>query len=116
MKAILINPFDETITEVDFIGDYRSIYKLIDCSTFDVMELPRNGALYVDDEGLFTERQAFFYWEGAHQPIANKALILGTDEYGSNLPSPFTVEEVKAAVTFGHPFELEFLAQQARTA
>ena len=35
MKAILINPHKETITEVEYSGNYKEIYDLIDCRTFD---------------------------------------------------------------------------------
>ena len=29
MKAILIDPFDQCVSEVDYNGDYKEIYKLI---------------------------------------------------------------------------------------
>ena len=53
MRAILIDPAKQTITEVDYDGDYQSIYKLIDCQTFAVpFVLENEDALYADDEGL----------------------------------------------------------------
>ena len=33
MKAILINPFDQTIKETEYTGDYREIYSLVECRT-----------------------------------------------------------------------------------
>jgi ABC-type amino acid transport substrate-binding protein len=32
MKALLINPIDKTIEEVEFDGDYKQIYKYIDAT------------------------------------------------------------------------------------
>ena len=40
MRAILIDPFAKEITEVDYDGDYKKIYDLIDCKTFDVVNVP----------------------------------------------------------------------------
>ena len=39
MKAILIDPFDESVSEVEYNGDYKEIYNLADCRTFDVVSL-----------------------------------------------------------------------------
>jgi len=55
MKAILINPFNQTITEVEYSGDYKEIYKLIECSTFDCVNIDDDNTLFVDDEGLLYE-------------------------------------------------------------
>ena len=52
MRVILVNPFDETVKEAVYGGDYREIYDLIDCRTFDVVSLSDADDLYVDDEGL----------------------------------------------------------------
>lgn len=56
MRAILIDPFTETIVEVEFDGNYKSIYPLIDCETFDCVSVDKNDTLYVDDEGLLAEQ------------------------------------------------------------
>ena len=72
MRAILINPEDKTVTEVDYDGDYKSIYKLIGCSTFDVVRTSTsNDGIYIDDEGLYAPIQ--FKWQftfdNAYAPI-----------------------------------------------
>ena len=51
MRAILLNPFDQTVKEVVYTGDFREIYSLIDCTTFDVVRLSESDDMYVDDEG-----------------------------------------------------------------
>ena len=39
MRVILINPYNQTIKEAVYGGDYREIYDLIGCRTFDVVSL-----------------------------------------------------------------------------
>ena len=43
MKAYLINPKKQEVTEVDYSGDYKDIYRLIDCSTFDIVGITPEG-------------------------------------------------------------------------
>ena len=90
MRAILINPFDETITEVDYSGDFKQIYKFIDCSTFDVVMLCDADDLYVDDEGLLKENR-YFSWSG--RIFAGKGLILGHNEEGETTPTSYDLQE-----------------------
>ena len=54
MKAFLINPIDETITEVDHDdSDYKNISKAIDAKYFTTVQIHEDGdTIYLDDEGL----------------------------------------------------------------
>ena len=47
MKGILINPFDETIKEVEVTNDYKDIYVLIECSTFDVVRISDEDDMFI---------------------------------------------------------------------
>src|SRR5512143_3417531 len=105
MKAILIDPFDETVTEVEHNGDYRQIYTLlshpehkVDC--FTVVQIHQGDAIFVDDEGLLKNPKRFFVWKGYPQPLAGKGLILGTDDEGNSVDAVATVDEVKKRVSF----------------
>lgn len=102
MKAILIDPFARTISEVEYDGDYKSIYGFIDCDTFDCVRIGFNdAAIFVDDEGLINDKeQEFFVWKGFDQPLAGKGLILGADEDGGAVSPELTVEEAKAHITW----------------
>jgi hypothetical protein len=82
MRAILIDPFTQTIEEVDYSGDYKDIYSLIECDLFTTVYLPNTSddTLFVDDEGLYVENQRFFKIDGFEQPLAGRGLLLGTDE------------------------------------
>lgn len=102
MRAILIDPFTQTIEEVDYSGDYKDIYGLIECDLFTTVYLPNTSddTLFVDDEGLYVENQRFFKIDGFEQPLAGRGLMLGTDEEGESVDCMSTVEEVKAIVSW----------------
>ena len=93
MKGILINPFDETIKEVVYTGNFREIYDLTDCRTFDCVRLTIENDMYVDDEGLLIDNQRYFSIKDRN--YAGKALILSHDDEGDSASTTFTLEEVK---------------------
>ena len=107
-KAILINPFNKTIEMVDydFGGSYLQISHLIgteECvkPLFCAVDIDGTNSVYIDDEGLYRETQAYFMWEGYHQPLQGKGLILGTDyDNGESIPTTLSLDEVKEKVSF----------------
>jgi hypothetical protein len=101
MRAILINPFAKTVSEVEYNGHYKHIYELIDCETFTVVRLSRTEVLFIDDEGLIVDKpQRFFSYAGYPQPLAGIGLILGEDEEGETVATKLTVDQVRDKVTF----------------
>ena len=115
MRVILINPFDETVKEAVYGGDYREIYNLIDCRTFDVVSLSNADDLYVDDEGLLKDENRYFSWSGRN--FAGMGLIMGHDDEGETIETTYDLQEVVDRVEFlseGHketPY-MEFKAWQ----
>jgi hypothetical protein len=91
VQGILINPFDQTIKKVEYEGDFREIYDLIDCNTFDVVMLCDADDLYVDDEGLLKDNR-YFSWSG--RIFAGKGLILGHNEEGETTSTSYDLQEV----------------------
>lgn len=101
MKAYLIDPYEWTIKQVDYSGDYEDIYKLIDCHTFDCVGLAGFGdTIYIDDEGLYKEDQEFFMVQGFPSPLCGKALVLGTDKHGNSISPKTSLTKLKSMVTF----------------
>jgi len=100
MKAILIDPHAETIAEVVYDGDWRSIGRWIDADTFDCVYIDNHDTAYVDDEGLFRDRQKFFYINGWPHPLAGKALILGDGEDGNSTDAHTSVDHFRGQVKF----------------
>ena len=105
MKAILIDPITSTVKEVDYSGDYKDIYKLIGCRTFDVVSIPMGlDGIYVDDEGLFAPLQCRweYRYNRMHPPIqlVNKGLVLGCDDEGDSISPDSTVESIRRSITW----------------
>jgi len=84
LTGILINPSDQSIAEVDYSGDYRSIGVLLDIgeSPFTTIAFGRRDVLFVDDEGLLKEPRDFFMVNGYQGLLAGRGLFLGTDDDG----------------------------------
>jgi len=98
MKGILINPFDETIKEVVVTGNYKELYTLIECRTFDCVDIDEDNTLYVDDEGLLHDTNRYFAIHD--REFAGRGLILSTDDEGNSADVRFTLQEVKDLVSF----------------
>ena len=85
-KAILIDPFDNTVKEVS-VGDFRDIQSKIGCSVFTCVRFPDGNVAYVDDEGLIngTTRGVRFVKECCSQHfLAGRVLILGDSPDGDS--------------------------------
>lgn len=98
MKAILINPFDQTIKETEYTGDYREIYSLVDCRTFDCVRLTPHEDMYIDDEGLLIDNQRYFRMVEIGANYAGKALLLSHDDEGETKATNWTLQDVKSMV------------------
>ena len=107
-KAILIDPFNKVIEEVkyEYGGSYTQITEHIATPEaprpmFCTVNIDDSNTIYLDDEGLYRDTQAYFQWEGYHQPLQGRGLILGVDyETGETVPPTITLEKVKEAVSF----------------
>lgn len=106
MKAILIDPFEETVKEIEYNGDFKHIYELIGADCFDAVRISREDSIFVDDNGLMNNPTHFFMHEGYPNPLAGKGLILGCDENGDSISPVTTVEEVRSKVKFANILQI----------
>ena len=112
-RAILINPFNETIIDVTMVDTkLQTIKNLIDCEIITVAGIGTSNQyrgidLILDDEGLLkdSEHQAYFKYGIQSNPYAGKALMIATDDEGEtvSLPEIITVEKVSEKVIFFKP-------------
>ena len=107
-RAILIDPFTETITEVKMVDTkIQTIYALLGCDVITITSLADGIDMILDDEGLLkdSEKQAYFKFGIASQPFAGKALVIATDEEGdfASLPEKVSVEKISDKVIFFKP-------------
>lgn len=101
MKVFVIDPFNKTIEEADYDGDYKSIYALGDFQIFEVVTFNRHSdGVFLDEEGLFKDDQRFFMIEGYPQPLAGKGVVLGCDDMGASTSPHVTMEWLQNNVRF----------------
>lgn len=112
MRAILIDPFERKITQVEYNnqfkedGTYPGAYRLMQCDLIEVVYFDKvweHAEMYVDEEGLFKQDLRFFiplFSLGA-QPIAGRALLVGPpDDEGNSTACPLMLEEVVTGIQF----------------
>ena len=104
MKAILIDPKDQTIRTLSYGGDYMEIYQILECRTFEcVYPFKNEDTIYIDEEGLLKDSNYSFSIkcdDGRIISLMGKGLILGTDAEGESIEHKTSLEDVKSRVTF----------------
>ena len=107
MKAILIDSINKEVKEIEIGKGIDEMYKFLNCEIFTIASyLPKNDAIFVDDEGLMNGTDTFFTYEGAHQPFAGNGLIMGSNSKGESVDCKIDLNEVKKKVNFYDRFEL----------
>lgn len=106
MKSYLINPEARTINEVEYDGDYHSIYGFIGADTFDVVGIEKGDGIYVDDEGLLKGPSHFFHVRGMATPLAGNGLVLGSNDDGESIEPKITLETLRERVRWATPVKV----------
>lgn len=107
MKAILIDSINKEVKEVEIGKGIDKMYEFLNCQCFTIATyLPKEDAIFVDDEGLMNGTDSFFTYEGAHQPFAGNGLIMGCDDMGESEDCKVDLTEVKNKVKFYSRYEL----------
>ena len=117
MRAYLIDPFDRTVKPVDYQGDIKEIYSLIQADCFDCCRFSTGNldGVYVDDEGLLKPDQEFFMIGNYPSPLAGRGLVIGCDEVGESIGAQSSIDDMH--VRFGRlvrvsPERIQFLIEQ----
>lgn len=108
IKAILIDPFTETILNVTLVDTkLQTIYSLLGCNIITITNLQTGIDMVLDDEGLLKEKESQAYFKfGLHsQPFAGKALVIGTNDEGdfASLPNGVSIDKINDRVIFFKP-------------
>jgi hypothetical protein len=109
MRVIVINPWNQSISEAVKHPGYRDYYRLLSGPTvadaddsqvtcFDITMLtaPADNLLIVDDNGLLNSHQAFFQLDG--RTFAGRAVLIGNDDSEEDCQATASIEEVAALV------------------
>ena len=97
MRAILIDPKAKQIMQIDYNGDYKTIYEHLSFTNsfgnshkvraFDIVRIPvGNDGIYVDDEGLYApEGVKHWLWVAMKRATLQKRQILLMPSKGESL-------------------------------
>ena len=95
MRAIKIEPKDQTITEVEIepSNTLHSIYEHLGVDCFDIVRIGARDWIYVDDMGHYRDEAYGFRWDAYPAPLLHTAIVFGDQE-----ETTFTVPEVTTRV------------------
>lgn len=94
MRAMLIDPEEQTFEEVDWNGSCQHAYELLKCELVEILKpMGRPFVLYVDERGkLHRPRPAKFYVDGLPVWVYGRALAVGRPDRNGD-DTPFTYDE-----------------------
>ena len=99
IKGILIDVNKQTVEEIQY-KDYKTIERLLECDMFSVgFYLEDNHVVYVDDEGLYTDKKGFVYKNIPNIFIGN-ALIEHNNKSGHAIDVTISVEDLRNKIVF----------------
>jgi hypothetical protein len=108
MKALLIDPYQRKIHQLDIESDLQAWYKVLRCDCVDRAEVCRNPQntlaldIWVDDEGFQREPiPPTFKLRGYPNALAGYGLMLCANlANGKSTPCNFSAEQIKAAIAW----------------
>lgn len=100
IEAILIDPFDQSLSMVDIDEGLEPMYKVLQCRLIDYQHLGANHDLVMDDEGRLKQDNRWFKLAG--NSYAGRCLIVDNDEYGNTVSTTLTIDKIKDYVKFLH--------------
>ena len=105
MRATLINPFDQTVEDIDIPNaEIETIYEQVGHEGFDISRLGSNVVAFVDEMGLYRKDQRYWHFDmpGGRVLMAGKALLLSMNPAGETieLDPRATVELTRHYVQF----------------
>lgn len=106
MKAYLIDPTNQTVTQVEHDGSLQDLYAHTRCQCIDAVRINEQGdCVFVDDEGLLNgagyTHGPFMLTRGERRmPLMGYGLVLGSTIEGESTDPACTLDEVKALVSF----------------
>lgn len=102
MRAILIDPTDKSVSEIDFDGKYETLKTFSRSGWVERVSLPDDHWLWVDEEGLLQpEPGPFFALECCGDAnFAGKGLILGDNGEEDHASATVPLETIRRITFF----------------
>ena len=106
IKAIIVDPFTQKITEAEIENSLDWLKGAIDDNRIELVHLTEFEDLYVGKEGLFKANQQYFevHSNGRVIPLAGKGVIVGNNPLsGDNRSTKLTKQRVSEFIRFVEP-------------
>jgi hypothetical protein len=103
MRAILIDPFNRSIGEIEVTGDsLDGMYRIMGCQTVERVRIDRRNDLWLDEDANLRPEaeQAYFWWRGYPTRLGGRCLIFGSTEEGESVGTDMDVEYVTSMVAW----------------
>lgn len=126
MKAYLIDPTNRSVTEVDYSGDFREIYRHIDAECFCAVYMAvmddegehdptKPYDVFVDDEGLINGNpHGWFMLRGYPGLLRGKGLVLSHNDHGESVAPVPTLADIVRMVSFPSEAQARMMIDASR--
>lgn len=100
IKAILIDAKNREVKKIEIENSLQEYYKVLDCDTITAAyfrDANITDVAYIDDNGLISNPEHFFYHPDFYQPFAGNGLIVGSDMETGDTISAQTLDTFDAS-------------------
>lgn len=127
MRAILINPWNQTVEEVDLPIEHitveeslKEIYAKLSVperkvDDFNCLRIGETEILHVDGEGFLTEGIPVWHWMNYLRPLCGNGLITGINPVGDTAASELKLEPVRRQVIWSSQVSAGYLTGAGMT-
>jgi len=98
IHGLLIDPFEQTVTEVELSEDstFADAKKHMQLDgPLDVVTLSDDTMVIIDDEALYKKDMRYFKLTEFHTPLANRAIVVGYDEEGATISGSYNADTIE---------------------
>ena len=101
----VINPNKESIETITYDyfngGDYDEYRQICECNIITFVRLYENGdGVYIDDEGLYAEKQNFWMHRNYPQPLVGIGVFVGITQDGDSTVPQTPFPKIKKDIQF----------------
>jgi hypothetical protein len=98
MRAILIDPYARTVTEVEHDGTLEAMYATIPCDLVEAVRISEHDTLWIDEEGFLSPGRPVYRMGENPQGLAGRGLIFGFTGSGDTVATKISLALVTANV------------------
>lgn len=97
IDAILIDPFDQSVSKVYVKNELQSLYEVMQCSLIEVVYLPYNQRLIIDEEGRLKKNRWFTIGDNSY---AGRCLLVDDSPEGEFVSSTADIDSIANMLYF----------------